>query len=892
MGKTETELNRQSAFSRAVHSIRTRCSLATALLLLFALAAFYAGGRVVLVHLIRDAEARVKEVGLDLSRVAYRSADRARARMVALREEIRARIASGDLLDSTPAVVRDAGDFSLVLRLASEGTFACGVCRGAEGRVADVRAEDVEPYAETLMVWCKRMASGQCGRSLPIGIMRLCGAHHYVTLVRDGGAFDLVGLPFGAVDLTGEMNEHLSGMEVRVTNRRADLRPAGKSRGCERTDRRNHFGIAPLFSEAANFYTGGFWDLNVNPFEAVFAVRDIAGNAVSMVAVSLPKTLSSVTTAAISRLTFFIAVVGILLILPIFWVQARLLLNPLSRMTREIAELGRHNADIDCPRLEWTGKDEFAQLAESVNRMIETIAAKTVSLANVEASHQALIDGVPDALAVFDPQGRLVSITKQPEGVAQLPGFFPGEPPAAAVFGDEPVRDFATALEEVFRTGEIRKARLKVQRPIGVPKSVPTRHFEVRLTRLSERFALAIVRDVSAEVAEHKLRLAAEQRALDASKRESLTVLAAGIAHDMNNVLSIVLNAAEARDADPSGDSLRALTTIRDAVRKGSSMMRELRTFAGENKMTLMRAKPKLVLEDVRPLASRVVGKNVILTIESRDDVPDVDVDPGQFWKVFFNIIKNASEAIGSRPGHITLDAIPFEMTEGDASGFISEHPLVAGPGVLFRIADDGPGIPPNMLGRIFDPYASSKALGRGLGLATVRTIVEAHGGGIRVRSEPDRGTTFLLFLPASKMPAPAETDVTNVEQPALSGDVLVVDNDEAILKTTSILLKALKMTPHVAHDRREALATVRRHADRMRAIILDAHLGGIDTVRLLDAFRIGAPHVPVIVSSGSSKDEIAKMFGIHRYDDFLAKPYTIAELKASLSRPVPPREG
>ena len=887
MGKTETELNRQSAFSRAVHSIRTRCSVATALLLMFALAAFYAGGRVVLVHLVRDAEERVKEVGLDLSRVAYRSADRARARMVALHEGALARIASGDLLDSTPAVIREAGDFSLVLRLAADGTFSCGVCRGAEGRVADVRAEDVEPYAETLLVWCGKMASDQGGRSLPIGIMRLCGAHHYVTLVRDAGSFDLVGLPFGAVDLTGEMNEHLSGMEVRVTNRRVDLRPAGKPRNGERTERRNRFGIAPLFSEAANFYTGGFWDLNVNPFEAVFAVRDIAGNAVSMVAVSLPKTMSSVMTAAISRLTFFIAVVGILLILPIVWVQARLLLNPLSRMTREIAELGRHNADIDCPRLEWKGKDEFAQLAESVNRMVETIAAKTVSLANSEASHQALIDGVPDALAVFDAQGRLVSITKQPEGVAQLPGFFPGEPPAAAVFGDEPVRGFAAALEEVFRTGEIRKARLKVQRPIGVPKSVPTRHFEVRLTRLSERFALAIVRDVSAEVAEHKLRLAAEQRALDASKRESLTVLAAGIAHDMNNVLSVVLNAAEARDADPSGDSLRALTTIRDAVRKGSSMMRELRTFAGENKMTLMRAKPKLVLEDVRPLASRVVGKNVILTIESRDDVPDVDVDPGQFWKVFFNIIKNASEAIGSRPGHITLDVIPFEMTEGDASDFVSEHPIAPGPGVLFRIVDDGSGIPPDILGRLFDPYVSSKALGRGLGLATVRTIVEAHGGGIRVKSRVDEGTTFLIFLPESKLPVAAAPEGPSVPKPAVApGDVLVVDNDEPILKTSSILLKALKMTPHVARDRREALAVVRRYADRLQAIILDAHLGGIDTVRLLGAFRIGAPQVPVIVSSGSSREEIEKMFRIHPYDAFLAKPYTISELKNVLSRP------
>ena len=646
--------------------------------------------------------------------------------------------------------------------------------------------------------------------------------------------------------------------------------PRGTSSVAKAASLRARYGLEPMFSEAMNFYSDGHWTVNAKT----------------------PKAFSSTTSIAFGRLACFVALCGILFVIPLFWAQNRILMNPLSQMIRAIRKLGERSADVDCPRIEWKGDDEFAQLAETVNHMVETIAAKTVSLANSEASHQALIDGVPDALAVFDAQGRLVSVSKQPEGVAQIPGLFPGEPPSAAVFGEEPVRAFKAALDETFGTGRIGKVRLKVQRPLGVPRSVPTRHFEVRLTRLSERFALAIVRDVSAEVAEHKLRLAAEQRALDASKRESLTGFAAGIAHDMNNVLSVVLNAAEAHDADPSGDSVRALAIIRDAVRKGSSMMRELRTFAGENKITLVRARPKLVVEDVRALTSRVVAKNVELTIGSSDDVPDVDVDPNQFWKVFFNIIKNANEAIGTRPGRITLDAIPFEMTVGDASGFLSEHPLAPGPGVLFRIVDDGSGIPPDLLTRLFDPYVSSKALGRGLGLATVRTIVEAHGGGIRVRSEPDRGTTFLLFLPASKMPAPAETDVTNVEQPALSGDVLVVDNDEAILKTTSILLKALKMTPHVAHDRREALATVRRYADRMRAIVLDAHLGGIDTVRLLGAFRIGAPNVPVIVSSGSPKDEIAKMFGTHRYDAFLAKPYTIAELKASLSRPARSQEG
>ena len=117
-----------------------------------------------------------------------------------------------------------------------------------------------------------------------------------------------------------------------------------------------------------------------------------------------------------------------------------------------------------------------------------------------------------------------------------------------------------------------------------------------------------------------------------------------------------------------------------------------------------------------------------------------------------------------------------------------------------------------------------------------------------------------------------------------MSGDVLVVDNDEAILKTTSILLKALKLCPRVAHDRREALAVVRRHVQQLKAIILDAHLGGIDTVRLLSAFRVGAPNVPVVVSSGSSEEEIREMFGGHVYDSFLAKPYTLAELKRAVS--------
>ena len=882
------EIPRQGTFSRSVHSIRTRYSLSTAVFLLTLLAIFYAGGRMVLVHLVRDAEARVREIGSDLSSIAYRDAERARGRILAGVGGASTGSGAVDVRDLVSPSGRQSV-ISLAVRLSDDGEPSDGVCRTMRGEVAPVPPSRLSAYRETMSAWCQSLSAGLGGGSTPVGLVRLAGRQHYVTICRLGDAFFLVGVPFDADEFARSMSDNHSGMSIRVTNRKSDVVKIARPRAALGSGVRNDLGFAPMFSEAASFYSGGFWDLDAVPFEAVFAVRDIVGNAIAMVAVSLPRTLSSVAALAISRLTLFVALAGIVVVLPIFWIQGRILLNPLSRMTKAVRELGERHQAEGCPRLEWEGRDEFAVLAASVNRMLETVSARSIAIAQMEQRHKALIGGLPDAVAVFDARGRLVTVSKEAEGVDPLPGFLHGAAPDAAVFGTAGVEAFAVALAETFATGAIGKVRLKVQRPEGVPRSVPTRHFEVRLTRMDEHFVMAIVRDVSAEVAEHKLRLAAEQRALDSSKRESLTALAAGIAHDMNNVLSVMLHAAEAAGAEAdASSSAKALCVIRDAVRRGAAMMRELTTYAGENKITLMRASPQLVVEDVRQLASRLVGDNIAMTIGAEDSAPDVDVDPNQFWKVLFNIVKNAGEAIGSRPGHIDLNASPFEMTREEASDFVSEHPLNCGAGVLFRIRDDGPGIPPNILGRIFDPYVSSKSLGRGLGLATVRTIVEAHGGGIRVRSRLDEGTEFQIFLPASTLPEaearPEPRDDGTEAGADASGDVLVVDNDESILKTISILLKALKLSPRMARDRREALAVVRRRASQLRAVILDAHMGGIDTVRLLRAFCVAAPHVRVIVSSGSSEEEIRKMFSGHPYDVFLAKPYTLEELRRAVS--------
>ena len=195
------------------------------------------------------------------------------------------------------------------------------------------------------------------------------------------------------------------------------------------------------------------------------------------------------------------------------------------------------------------------------------------------------------------------------------------------------------------------------------------------------------------------------------------------------------------------------------------------------------------------------------------------------------------------------------------------------------------------MLRRIFDPYVSTKSSGRGFGLATVNTIVDAHHGGIRVESQLGHGTAFGVFLPISKIAivkaipprenAPAPIKPENVPT---SREVLLIDDDPAILKTTGILLQALKCTVHATRGHVDALEVFHRRAQHLSCVILDAHLGATDPVRQLATFRATAPNVPIIVTSGSAVETVQEIFATQPYDAFLAKPFTLADLKKAIA--------
>ena len=878
----ETLRKKKGVLHKVRHSIRTRYSLATAFFLLMILGLFYVGGRIVLVHLVKDAESQVKRIGADINRLADRNANMIRRYVESLPADYTSRPIN-TLLGLYGKV-----DVELALRLGTDGRFIEGYVVGGHAGET-LRRADVDGYENQFRQWAA--SAGEAG-ALQAGIVCIRGVSYYVAPRKcSDGRFLVLGSRFDTSSFTAQLNESFAGLELHVTGRRPEVSGVPVTHmqpKREATPVKQSFGLSSMVSEAFEFYSGGFWKLGENPFEAVYTIRDIAGRPVSRLSVSLPQTFSNAAGSAIGRLTLFVTIVGIVLVLPIFWLQSRLLLNPLTKMTDCVRRAREHCGEADCPRLEWRGDDEFAELAFSVNALIETISNRTLAIAQVENRQKALINGLPDGLLIFDRQHRLISIIKQPDVVEPVPGLEEGKPVDVAVFGRPGVDAVGQAIDAVFAGGGVQIFMLDTGR------GRHARYFDVRLARMDDLFALAIVRDITEYTQEHARRLAAETRLSHARKQESLTLLAGSIAHDMNNVLAAINNTVEItwlEEEDPL--IVDAINTIRDAVLHGTAMTRELMTFAGETKVVFKPVSPVSIVRDAQSLIAGIVGEHVTVNYDVAEGLPAVDVDTDQIWKVFLNLVKNANEAMEGS-GEITISVRAFTMTEDLVEDFVASKPIAPGKGVVFEFADTGPGIKPELLKRMFDPYVSTKASGRGFGLATVASIVDAHHGGIHVASTLGMGTTFGIFLPASKTVLATESQKLKVTQttrmrrptlPAAGGtkEILVVDDDATLLKTTSILLKVLKYKVFTATGHRDALDIFRSHAPNLTCVMMDANLGETDAVRLLGSFRAIAPNVPVVVSSGYPIEKIQAQFAVQPFNAFLAKPYTLAELQSAL---------
>jgi signal transduction histidine kinase/CheY-like chemotaxis protein len=388
--------------------------------------------------------------------------------------------------------------------------------------------------------------------------------------------------------------------------------------------------------------------------------------------------------------------------------------------------------------------------------------------------------------------------------------------------------------------------------------------------------AVVVAREVSAAAALERERARAQHL-------ESLGVLAGGLAHDFNNLLTgIVGNLSLARrDLAPESRGYRRLQEAEDACFHARDLTRQLLTFAkgGEPIKRVFSLADNLGAWAGFALA----GSNVRPRVEVAPGLPPVDADEGQIHQVVNNLVLNAQQAM-PRGGTVGLRAEALTLGEGNGL------PLAPGRYVRLTVADEGVGIPPEHLPKVFDPYFTTKQTGSGLGLSTAYSIVRRHGGHIGVRSELGRGTAFTVYLPAAAE-TPGAPEGREAPVPAGNGKVLVMDDEAMLRDLLAELLPELGYEARFAADGAEAVALYQEAQAEGRpfdAVLLDLTVpGGMGGREALGELRRLDPGVRAVASSGYAFDTGSPQDQGAGFVAAISKPYRPSDLAAVLAKAV-----
>ena len=392
--------------------------------------------------------------------------------------------------------------------------------------------------------------------------------------------------------------------------------------------------------------------------------------------------------------------------------------------------------------------------------------------------------------------------------------------------------------------------------------------------------------DITDRVAAVESRIELERRMLESQRLESLGLMAGGVAHDFNNLLTIILgNASLALDEAEPGSALHtALGAIASTAHRAADLTRQMLAYSGRGKFHREPTDLNATLRALTALVESSVPRHIRLQYDLGADLPAVEADPTQLQQVALNLLTNAVEALGDRPGEITVRTSLQSLAFTDLAASFPDQAVAPGPHLVLEVSDTGPGMDEETRRRIFDPFFTTKPSGRGLGLAALQGIVRAHHGGVMVDSVPGGGTTFRVVLPALGAPAhPAAEPSPTGPGWTSAGRILVVDDEAPIREMAAWVLHRAGFEVLEAAHGQEALEVLGRGPQEVRAVLLDLSMpvmGGGETLPALRALR---PGIPVLLSSGYEGEERVQQLLRQPATGFLQKPYASAGLLAAL---------
>jgi PAS domain S-box-containing protein len=519
------------------------------------------------------------------------------------------------------------------------------------------------------------------------------------------------------------------------------------------------------------------------------------------------------------------------------------------------------------------------RIEEELRKAHEELAAsKDRELLGYQNRLALIVDSSQDAIIGKNLDG---TITHWNRGAEQIYGYSAEEAIGKKISilapNDRP--DEIPAILERIRKGE----RVEYFETVRVRKDGQRLNVSISVSPIRDANgeivgASAIARDVTAQKR-------AEDLLRQGQKMEAVGRLAGGVAHDFNNILGIVAACCDLiRTRVEAVGISQYIDNIQEASKRGAALTRQLLAFSRRQ----VSIQPRLIdlndsLTEVVKLVRPLMGDDVQVSVHPRTDIAVVESDPAQIDQIILNIAVNARDAM-PRGGKLILET---SVQDFDVL-FAERHPpMKAGRYVLLAISDNGIGMDPITLSKIFDPFFTTKEVGKGtgLGLATVYGIVKQSGGHIWVYSEPNRGTTFKIYLPAAdhKLGILPKTEVEALPPRARNKTLLLVEDDRLMRTVISEMLQNHGYAVVEAEDGNAAIE--RLHHNSIDVVLTDVVMRGMSGPEFARRLKISHPAINVVYMSGYTGELLTQADGFDEGITLLEKPFTKATLLKTMHK-------
>jgi PAS domain S-box-containing protein len=489
-----------------------------------------------------------------------------------------------------------------------------------------------------------------------------------------------------------------------------------------------------------------------------------------------------------------------------------------------------------------------------------------------EERYRALVDNMDSVVFTTDVEGRITFVNR-----------------AMTIFGFEPEQVIGRHRDEFVHPDDIAAARRARAEQVarGEPQPIEYRMIDAsgkpRHVRSSARPLVVGDRVVGSTgvIADLTAQRRAEEQLREAQKMEAVGRLAGGVAHDFNNVLSVILSYTDmAVHALHAADPLRAdLEEVLQAAKRAEGLTRQLLAFSRRQILTPEPIDLGQLVETVAKMLRRLIGEDIELEVRAARPLAMIKADRGQLEQVLMNLAVNARDAM-PEGGRLTIE-ITNEALDPEAALALEVPP---GAYVALTIADTGCGMDEATRAQAFEPFFTTKDVGKGtgLGLSMVYGIVRQSGGGISLASTPGAGATFRIFLPQHAEPARREAAAPAlVQRPSGLERILVVDDEPAVLNVVRRSLAASGYDVLVAPNAAEALKLCAQHGDSLRLVLTDVVMPGMGGRELAAKLAPLCPNARMLFMSGYTDDDLARRGVLG--NAFLRKPFDRQTLVAKV---------